>query len=176
MNKTEKQQEIEALRSRLADARNAFFIDYRGLTVAQVSDLRRKVRATKSGYRVVKNRLAIIAARETPLKGHDAYFDGMTAVVWNEADPVALAKVLHEFSKTAPVMKVKGGVLEGKEVAAKELETITQLPGRPELIATFAGMLRSPMTKFVSVLMAPMRDFASVLRQVAESKEKAGQA
>ncbi len=170
MNRTEKQQEIETLREALRSARNAFFLDYRGLSVAQVSDLRRKVRATKSSYRVVKNRLAILASRDTPLNEQGSLFDGMTAVVWNEADPIALAKVIHEFSKTVPIT-IKGGVVEGRTVSAVDVAGITSLPGRPGLIAAFAGMLRSPMVKFVSVLKAPVRDLVSVLSQVAEKKK-----
>jgi large subunit ribosomal protein L10 len=169
VNRTEKQQEIDALKTTFREARNAYFLDYRGLTVAQVSDLRRKVKATRSGYRVVKNRLAIIATRESPLKDMGKLFDGMTAVVWNESDPIALAKVIHEFSKTVPVV-IKGGVVEGRPVVPKDIEGITKLPGRTELIATFAGMLQSPLVKFVSLLKAPVRDFASVLRQVADKR------
>jgi large subunit ribosomal protein L10 len=171
MNRTEKQQEIDALKTGFATARNAFFFDYRGLKVEQVSDLRRKVRATRSSYRVAKNRLAIIAARETPLKDMETLFDGMTAVVWNESDPVALAKVLHEFAKTAPIT-IKGGVVEGRKITAADVAGITSLPARPELIATFAGMIKSPMVKFVSVLKAPVRDLVSVLSQVADGKPK----
>ena len=170
MNRTEKQQEIESLRNAFQNAKTAYFLDYRGLTVAQVSDLRRKVRAAKSGYRVVKNRLAIIATKETPLRDMAPLFDGMTAVVWSEADPIALAKVIHDFSKSVPVT-IKGGIVEGKHVAPTDIEGISRLPGRPDLVAIFAGMLRSPMVRFVSVLMAPVRDFASVLRQVAEKRE-----
>jgi large subunit ribosomal protein L10 len=169
VNRTEKQQEIDSLKAALQNARNAYFLDYRGLTVAQVSDLRRKVRATKSKYKVVKNRLAIIATRETPLAGQEKLFDGMTAVVWNETDPVALAKAIHEYSKTVPV-QIKGGVVEGKPVTTSEFQSITSLPGRQELIATFAGMLRSPLIKFVLLLKAPLRDFALVARQAAEKK------
>jgi len=170
MNRAEKTQEIERLKEGFLKANNAFFIDYRGIKVEQVSDLRRKVRATKSSYRVVKNRLAIIAARETPLKDNDILFDGMTAVVWNEKDPVALAKVIHEFAKTTPIT-IKGGVVEGKKVSAEEVVGITTLPGRPELVATFARMIVSPMVKFVSVLKAPVRDLAQVMNQVAEKKK-----
>ena len=170
MNRTEKKQEIDALRQGFTTARNAFFLDYRGLKVEQVSDLRRKVRATKSSYRVVKNRLASIAAKESPVKGMEVLFDGMTAVVWNEKDPVALAKVLHDFSKTIPLV-IKGGVVEGKSVTASDVTEITKLPGRNELIATFAGMIVSPMVKFVSVLKAPVRDLVSVLSQLADKKK-----
>jgi len=169
VNRTEKQHEIDGLRETFRAAKNAYFLDYRGMTVAQVSDLRRKVKATRSDYRVVKNRLAIIATRESPLKDMQQLFDGMTAVVWNDSDPIALAKVIHEFSKTVP-MVIKGGVVEGRSVEPKEIEGITRLPGRTELIATFAGMLTSPLVKFMGLLKAPVRDFASVLRQVADKK------
>jgi len=172
MNRAEKKQEIESLKTQFAGANNAFFLDYRGLKVEQVSDLRRRVRATKSSYRVAKNRLAIIAARETPIKDMETLFDGMTAVVWNETDPVALAKVIHEFAKTAPVT-IKGGVVEGKKIGVADITSITTLPSRPELVATFAGMIVSPMVKFVSVLKAPVRDLVSVLSQVADSKKQA---
>ena len=148
---------------------NAYFVDYRGLTVEQVSDLRKKIRGTGSSYRVVKNRLAIIAARETPLKDLEPHFDGMTGIAWNSGDPVALAKVIHEFTKDSPLV-FKAGLVDRKPIEARELVAVTTLPSRPELIATFAGMLRSPMQKFASLLMAPMRDLASVLRQVAEKK------
>lgn len=170
MDRTEKKQEVATLHEAWSNAQNAYLLDYRGLTVSQVTELRRKVRETKSQYRVVKNRLAILATKETPLEGQDALFDGMTAVVWNEEDPIELAKVLDEFAKGAPI-DVKGGVVEGRAVDAAAFSEITKLPTRPDLIATFAGMLRSPLTKFVSVLNAPLRDLASVLKQVADSKE-----
>ncbi len=174
MDRTEKHQEVEALREAWSKVKNAYLLDYRGLKVSEASELRRKVKETNSNYRVVKNRLAILAARETPLRDQEALFDGMTAVVWNDTDPVDLAKVLHEFAKSAPIV-IKGGVVEGRAVNPKEIEGITKLPARPDLIATFAGMLRSPLVKFASVLVAPMRDLASVLKQVADSKKEQAQ-
>jgi large subunit ribosomal protein L10 len=171
VNRTEKQEEIQSLHKIWGSANNAYFFDYRGLKVEQVAELRRKVRATQSGYRVVKNRLAILASKETPLEAQHVLFDGMTAVVWNESDPVDLAKVLHEFARTSS-LTIKGGVVEGRAVEPKEIEGITTLPARPDLIATFAGMIRSPLVKFVSVLNAPLRDFASVLKQVADKRQE----
>jgi large subunit ribosomal protein L10 len=152
-----------------ASVSSAYFVDYRGLTVEQVSDLRRKIRETNSSYRVVKNRLAIIAARETALRDLEAHFDGMTAIAWNDGEPVALAKVIHEFMKDSP-LQFKAGLVDGSTIAAGELETITTLPTRPEIISVFAGMLLQSVSRFASLLMAPMRDFASVLRQVSEKK------
>jgi len=170
VNRTEKAQEIEVLKEMWQSVQNAYFLDYRGMKVSEVTELRQKVRGTNSRYKVVKNRLAIIAARETALKNQEKMFDGMTAVVWNDDDPVELAKAIHEFSKTAP-LTIKGGVVDGQSVNPAEIESITTLPTRPQLVATFAGMLRSPMVKFVSVLQAPLRDFASVLQQVSEKKK-----
>ena len=172
MNRTERQEEIDALRQELATARNAYLVEFKGLKVEQVNDLRRKVRGAAGRYRVVKNRLAIRAVDGTPLAQQSQLFDGPTAVAYTESDPVMLAKVLAEFQKSAPI-KVKGVVLEGRAMPATALEGIVNLPSRPELIARFAGMLRSPLVKFVVLLKAPVRDFASVLRQVADKKKEA---
>ncbi len=169
MNRTEKQQEIDSLKKQWAGVTNAYFVDYRGLTVAQASDLRRRIRESGSSCRVVKNRLAVIAARETALAPLEPFFEGMTAVAWNGTEPVALAKVIRDFTKDTPLV-FKAGLVEGRAIRANELEVVTSLPSRPELIARFAGMLRSPMSSFARLLTAPMRNLASVLRQVGEKK------
>jgi large subunit ribosomal protein L10 len=172
VNREERQQEVDALRQEFLKGTNAYLVEFTGLRVEQVNDLRRKVRSASGRYRVVKNRLAIRAAEGTPLAGHAALFDGPTAVA-HGPDPVALAKILAEFQKSNPI-KVKGLVLEGKALPATALEGIVNLPSRPELISRFAGMLRSPLVKFVVLLKAPVRDFASVLRQVAEKRGSGG--
>lgn len=148
---------------------NAYLVDYRGLTVEQISAMRRRIREVQSSYKVVKNRLALIAAKDTALAGLEEHFDGMTGVAWNSEDPVALAKVIHEVAKDTS-LTFKGGIVDGSPIKAEELEAITSLPSRPDLIAIFAGMLKQPVQKFASVLMAPMRDFAAVLKQVADKK------
>ena len=173
MSRTERQQEVDALRQLFAEARHAYLVGFSGLKVQEVNDLRRKVRQVAGRYRVVKNRLAIRAAEGTSLAGQAALFDGPTAVAFTAADPVALAKVLAEFQKSAPI-QVKGLVVEGVAMPASALQGIVNLPSRPELISRFAGMLRSPLVKFVMLLKAPVRDFASVLRQVAEKKQPQG--
>jgi len=170
VNRTERQAEIATLREMFLKASNAYVVEFSGLKVEQVNDLRRKVRSASGRYRVIKNRLAQKAAEGTPLAGSEKLFDGPTAVAWTAADPVVLAKVLAEFQKSAPV-KVKGIVLEGKALPAASLDGIVSLPSRPELISRFAGMLRSPLTKFVVLLKAPVRDFASALRQIADKKK-----
>lgn len=170
MNRTERQAEITTLQEMFQTATNAYVVEFSGLKVEQVNELRRKVRGASGRYRVIKNRLAQKAAAGTPLAGSEKLFDGPTAVAWTASDPVPLAKVLAEFQKSAPV-KVKGIVMEGRPMPAAALEGIVSLPSRPELISRFAGMLRSPLTKFVVLLKAPVRDFASALRQIADKKK-----
>ena len=172
MSRTERQEEIDALHTEFSAVQNAYLVEFSGLRVDQVNDLRRKIRGTSGRYRVVKNRLAIRASEGTVLSGQQTLFDGPTAVAYSP-DPVALAKVLAEFQKSAPI-KVKGIVLEGKAMPATALEGIVNLPGRPELISRFAGMLRSPLVKFATLLKAPLRDFVLVVRQVADAKTDNG--
>ena len=170
MNRTERQQEVENLRGEFANAVNAYFVEFSGLKVEQAHELWRRIRQASGRYRVVKNRLAVRATEGTPLAEQASLFKGPTAVAICSGDPVGLAKVLAEFQKSAPI-KVKGLVLEGRAMPATALEGIVSLPSRPELISRFAGMLRSPLVKFVMLLKAPVRDFASVLSQVADKKK-----
>jgi large subunit ribosomal protein L10 len=169
VNREEKQQAIDHFHQEIAGARSAYLVEFAGLTVAQFMDLRRKTRDASGRCRVVKNRLAQRSVAGTALADEAPRFKGPTAVAWTEDDPVALGKVLAEFQKNTP-LKVKGLVIEGRSMEAATLERITSLPTRPELIATFAGMLKSPIQKFALLLKAPVRDLASVLRQVAEKK------
>jgi len=170
VNRTERQQEIETLHEEFRAVNHAYLVEFSGLKVQDVNDLRRKIRQASGSYRVVKNRLAIRAIEGTALGSQAALFDGPTAVAYAADDPVGLAKVLAEFQKTAPI-KVKGLVIEGKAMPGSALDNIVSLPTRPELISMFAGMLRSPLVKFVMLLKAPVRDFASILHQVAEKKK-----
>jgi large subunit ribosomal protein L10 len=172
VSRADRQQAIDTLHQEFDGVRNAYLVEFTGLRVEQVNDLRRKIRQASGRYRVVKNRLAIRASEGTALAGQEKLFDGPTAVAYSP-DPVALAKVLAEFQKSAPI-KVKGIVLEGKTLPAAALDGIVTMPSRPELIARFAGMLRSPLVKFVVLLKAPLRDFVSVMKQVAEGRKEGG--
>ena len=170
MSRADRQQAIDTLHQEFDGVRNAYFVEFTGLRVDQVNDLRRRIRQASGRYRVVKNRLAIRAAEGTALSGQEKLFDGPTAVAYSP-DPVALAKVLAEFQKSAPI-KVKGIVLEGRALPATALNGIVTMPPRPELIARFAGMLRSPLVKFAMLLKAPLRDFVAVVKQVADGKKE----
>lgn len=169
MNREEKQQAVDRLHQEIAGAKSAYLVEFAGLTVAQFMDLRRKTRDASGRCRVVKNRLAQRSVAGTALVDEAPRFKGPTAIAWTEDDPITLGKVLAEFQKTTP-LRVKGLVIEGRSMDASTLERITSLPTRPELIATFARMIKSPIQKFAVLLKVPIRDLASVLRQVAEKK------
>ncbi len=168
-----KAEEVELLASTVGKAAHAFLIDYKGLSVPAVTDLRRQIRAAKSDYIVVKNTLALRALEGKPLASLKEHFTGMTGVAYSTTDVVALAKVLHTFGKTNPAVKVKAALLDGKPVAAKELETLANLPSRAELVAKLLGLMQSPVRRLVTVLSAPHRNVAATLAAVAKSKENA---
>ncbi|MEO7975130.1 MAG: 50S ribosomal protein L10 [Thermoanaerobaculia bacterium] len=156
----------------MASAEHAFVIGFKGITVNQVNDLRGKVRKSGGEYVVIKNTLARLAVAGKPLEQVKEHFTGPTAIAYSLADPVALAKVLTDFAKDAPVIEFKGGLVEGRPIAGTQVKEIASLPGRQELLAKLLYLMQSPIQRFVGVLAAsgPQR-LAIVLDQVAKKKE-----
>ena len=172
MNRDEKTAMIQELSDTVAKAPYAFLIDYTGITVPAVTDLRRQIRGTKSEYLVVKNTLALRAIKGKPLEALAEHFTGMTAVAYSQTDIVALAKVIHTFGKTNPHVKVKAALLDGKAVPASSLETLATMPSRNELVAKLLGLMQSPVRRLVTVLSAPHRNVAATIAAVARQKEQ----
>ena len=131
------------------------------------------MRGTKSRYVVVKNTLALRAARGTALEGLAKHFAGPTAVAYNADSPVALAKVLTAFAKTNPNLVFKGAIVEGLVVEASQIKLIAELPTREELVGKLLFLIQSPLRRLVTVLNGPVRSLAGVVHQIAEQKSKA---
>jgi large subunit ribosomal protein L10 len=170
MKREEKAQAISDFNESIGQATNAFLIDFKGITVPQVTELRKQVRETGSEYIVVKNTLALIAVKDSPLKTLEKQFSGMTAVAFNKTDAVALAKALTKFAKDVPTVQFKGAMLNGQIVPAAQIQNIASLPSREELVSKLLFLLQSPIRGLAIVLNANIRNIAVVIDQIAKQK------
>lgn len=172
MKRSEKVQKTEALAEALAQAKLLCLADFQGLSVEEITALRRTLRASKAEIHVVKNTLAKRAIRGTPLEAMDSYFAGPTAVAYTSVDPVEPAKTLVRFAKDNPKLKLKVGFLEGRILSAEGVEDLSKLPPREVLLASLLGTLKSPPTALVNVLSGVPRKLLWALRAIEERKSK----
>jgi len=173
MNKTEKQALVDDLHKEFGRSPHAILVDFRGLTVPAVTEFRRKVRASGSRYRVVKNTLALRAVKDTPLEALGPKFDNTTGVAYTGTDPVALAKTLIDFAKDNPALVVKGGLVSGSQMLdAEGVKALSTMPSLPELRSKLLGMLMAPASQLVRLLNTPASQMARVLKAHGEKLEE----
>ena len=174
MNRTEKEQVIGELHERMAKAKTAILAEPRGLDVATVTELRRKLREAKIDYRVVKNTLAARAAQGTPVEPLAEKFVGPTALVMSYDDVIAPAKMLVDFMKDRETFGIRTAIVEGKVIDLKGVQALAKMPGLNELRAQLLGMLTQPAAKLARMIAAPGQQLARVLGARREQLEKQG--
>lgn len=169
-NRQQKAEAVAEFVENIGQATNAFIISFKGITVPQVTELRKQVRDAGSNYVVVKNTLALIGVKDSPLTALKDQFTGETAVAYNRTDAVALAKVLTKFAKDVPTVQFKGAMLAGQILPADEIQNIANLPSREELIAKLLFLMQHPIRGLATVLSGTLRNFAVVVDQIAKQK------
>ncbi len=168
----EKAEEMELLREKFQRAKGVVFTDYKGLTVHEVSQMRRSLREAEIEYRVVKNTLARIASKDTPLEVAAEYFTGPVGLAIGYDDPVIVAKKVLEYAKENEKFGVRAGMVEGRLVDVDELKAVAKLPPRDVQLAMLAGAFSAPLTKMASLLQATVQQLGYALNALRAKKEE----
>jgi large subunit ribosomal protein L10 len=152
---------VQAAAEKIESAASVVIVDYRGLTVEEVTNLRKQLRDAGVEMKVIKNSILSRAAKKVGLDGLDEVFTGPTAVAFSNDDVVAPAKIIDEFAKDAKALEIKGGVIEGKVSSVEQITALAKLPNREGLLSML-----------LSVLQAPVRNVAYAVKAVAEKNEE----
>jgi len=170
LSKETKQEVINQISERFKSNPSVFVLEYKGLTVKELENVRKELKQTNSELKIVKNTLLMKAAEDTDASQLNDLFVGSTAVAFCENDSAAAAKVFVKSAKDYELFNIKGGLFEGKFVSLEEIETISKLPSRVELIAQFMGLLNSPMTNVLYSLQNMQTKFLYALEALKEKK------
>jgi len=172
LSRQRKEELVSSYVEGFAAANHVFLVDYKGVSVPEVTELRSRIREVGGEYTVVKNRLVHLAIEGSAIEGLKEHFEGPVAVAYTSEDPVALAKALSDFSDDVPAIEFRAGLVEGQAVEAGQIKAIAELPSREELVAKLVFLLQSPIARFVRAMGAIPQQLVNVLNQVAQEKAK----
>jgi len=166
MNKEEKQQTVGSLNGQFQSIDSAFLINYEGVNVVDITEIRNRIRGIDGSYMVLKNTLAKRAAKGTKLEQLNPFFQGPTAVAYHPNDVVGLAKLLTDIGKGNPKFEFKAALVEGKVASVSEIRELASMPSREVMLSKLVYILKAPLQQLATVLKAPLRDLGLALKQV----------
>lgn len=175
MNRDQKEVLVSEFHQKFLEAKSAILADPSGLSVEDITDLRKKLRPTQCELKIMKNTLALRAIKGTVYQEMESHFQGPVVVAFGFGDPVASTKVLFNFSETKKKLKIKMGVIEGNVLDIKGIQTVASLPSREALLGNLLRGLQSPLNGFVGTLNQILQKFACVLSAVKDKKEGSDQ-
>jgi large subunit ribosomal protein L10 len=167
----EKIETVADLKTRLSGVKTVMLAEYRGLTVQQLSDFRKQLRAVSAEYKVVKNRLAKLAIGASELQAIGGELKGPTGLILGKGDPVSVAKAVHTFARTNQALVIKVGLVDGQVLQPNGLKALADLPSKEALRAQIVGALTGPLAQLVGLLQAPQRELVYVLSQRGKNAE-----
>ncbi len=171
--KAQKQIDLNALAEQLGNAKSAMIVSFTKLTVNKDQEFREQLRGVGAKYQVVKNTVARLAVKDTPFEEASEHFKGVTAIAWTESDPVDLSKTVSKFIKdNAAFYSFKAGVVDGKVLDLKQVETIASLPSKEELIGKLLYVINAQAQRIVTVINAVPRDLAVVIKQIGDKQQE----
>lgn len=171
LTKQQKEQQVAELTEKMKSATVGVLVDYCGLTVEEVTDLRKKLRESGVDYRVYKNSVLKFASQNSGYADMAQFYDGPNAIAISQSDAVAPAKILVEFAKTHPKIEIKAGFIDGKVASAKDIEALATLPSKEEMLSKILGGFNAPVSGLANVLQATIRSVVYALSAYAEQKE-----
>ncbi|HOJ76609.1 MAG TPA: 50S ribosomal protein L10 [Bacillota bacterium] len=170
MARPEKEALVKEIQEKFEKSKSVILVDYRGLNVAEVTELRKKMREAGTEYKVLKNTMTSRAAKAANIEGLDDLLVGPIALAFSYDDHTSAAKVLSAFAKDNKKMQLIGGVLDGKIIDAAGVKALSELPSREVLLGKIAGMLQAPMRGMATVLSGPLRNFVYAIEAVRKQQ------
>ena len=165
-----KTQNIEEIKEKINKAQSVVLVDYRGLNVEQLTELRSLYRKAGVEYKVYKNTMMRFAFKDSGLEGFNEYLKGPSAIAFGYDDPVQVAKITSEFAKKNEKLEIKAGIVDGKIIDVSGVNSLAELPSREVLVAQALGGLNAPIQGFANVLQGTIRSLAIVINAIAEEK------
>ncbi len=172
MPKPEKIAAVEEIKEKLDSAKVAILTEFQGLNVAEITELRKLFREANVEYKVYKNTLTSLAARQLGVVGVDEYLIGTTALATSKDDPVAPAKISKDFGARHQAFKIKAGILDKKVILADDVVALADIPPREILLAMLLGGMQAPISGLLNVLQGPMRSLVFALKDLAGQKDE----